>query len=335
MPNPAPRVYLIGALEENHNANAGLAADLVRLAAEAGCDAVAVRRWSTGVAFADEFLREPHAGATRAEVLEARELPLDAAASVRRACADVGIDFVAAPYDAVSLGELAGLEPDAYQAEPALIGQPEALREIASKGRPVYLVAGRCTETEIAGAIDALGGAAITVLHTVAARGISLDQTALGVVPHLASRFGLPVGYYGLEPGIEASIAALALGAQVIEKPFTTDHRLPGHGHAISLDRDELRRLAFALRGLQPALGATGPRVPLQQELDQDETGRATLVAARDLAAGEVLSDGMLETRLSGRGVSPLQSKHVLGKRLAYDVAAGAPITYGSLGEAS
>ena len=225
MTDSAPHAYLIGALEENHNADAGLAADLVRLAAEAGCDAVAVRRWATNEAFADEFLREPHAGATRAEVLQARELPLEAAAGVRKACADAGIDFVAAPYDARSLGELAGLAPDAYQAEPALIGQLEALRQIASKGKPVYLVAGRYTEDEIAGAIDALNGAAITILHTVAARGVGLDQTAIGVIPALASRFGLPVGYYGPEPGTEGSIAAFALGASVIEKPFTTDHR--------------------------------------------------------------------------------------------------------------
>ncbi len=335
MTDSAPRAYLIGALEENHNADAGLTADLVRLAAEAGCDAVSVRRWATNEAFAGEFLREPHAGATRAAVLQARELPLEAAAVARKACAEAGIDFVAAPYDARSLGELADLDPDAYQAEPALIGQLDALRQIASQGKPVYLVAGRCTENEIAGALHALDGAAVTILHTVAARGVGLGQTAVGVIPSLASRFGLPVGYYGPEPGTEGSIAAFALGASVIEKPFTTDHRLPGPGHAASLDRDELRRLASALQGLQSALSATGPRVPFQQELDEDETGRATLVAARDLAVGEVLSGEMLETRLSGRGVSPLQSKHVLGKSLAYAVSAGSPITFGILGDTS
>ena len=187
----------------------------------------------------------------------------------------------------------------------------------------------------MAGALAALDGAVVTLMHAVASRGVAVEDTLLGLIPHLAARFARPVGYYGNEPGIEAAVAARALGAVVIEKPFTTDHRLQGPGHATSLDRDELRRLATALRFLGPALAAQAPRVPVQAELNDASTGRATLVAARDLAAGDVLSADMLETRLSGRGISPLQSEHILGKPLAYDVAAGAPITFGVVGEAS
>ena len=222
MTQQAQSAYLIGALEENHAADPALAIDLVRLAAQAGCDAVSLRRWDTDGSFADEFLREPHAGATRAEVLRALEMPLAGAAQVRQACADARVAFVAAPYDAASLAELETLDPDAYQVEPALLGQVDLLRLIAAVGKPVYLVAGRCTEDDIAGALAALGSADVTLMHAVAARGVAVEDTLLGLIPHLATRFDRPVGYYGAEPGIDWH------DIHLLKPPYSAACRAPG-----------------------------------------------------------------------------------------------------------
>ncbi len=327
--------YVIGALVENHGGDAQLARDLIRLASESGCDAVALRLSTVDDCYTADYLRRPNTlwperGRTWGDYLRSLELgPGDVGAL--RDEARGHLDFIAAPLDLKAFQWSEELAPDAFQVEPAVLGHLALLEAMAATRRPLFLVCGRCTELELSNALEALKDSPVVLLHTVHGGAVSLSETALPLMRVLEEKHGLPVGYYGLEPGVVAAAAALALGAKVIEKPFTTDHRLSGPRHASSLDRDELRALVSTLRALAGSLATDGPRVPLPAELGPEESARAALVAGKDLAAGEVLQPEMLLTRLGSYGISPLLQSRLLGRRLAYDVVAGDPVTFGEM----
>jgi sialic acid synthase SpsE len=269
-----------------------------------------------------------HERVTRGDLLQKLELSGDTLKELRRSCQD-RLSFVAAPYSLDALADLEECGPDAYQVEPPLLGHLPLLAAIAETGRPVFLVAGRCTEDDIAAAVGMFKGNSVTLLHSVYAPSVSLESTALWYIPVLQKRFGLPLGYMGLESGIHDAVAAFALGARTIQKMFTSDRFLPGPSHASSLDRDQLRELVTVIRGLEQSLAESPPRVAMQSELGSAEEPRACLVAAYDLVAGESLGESMLSVKLAPDGIHPKFAESLIGRRLAYDVPTDSPLTFG------
>ena len=318
MPNesdskPVNPLYIIAALLDNHGGDIGLALDLAKLASEVGCNALAIQR---GTPVSERNAR-----------LEMSEL-----AQLREFCKD-RLDFIAAPYDISSLDELQSLNPTAYQLEPEVLGHVPLIRQIAKLGKPVFLSLGACTETEVEKLIKLLDGVKINLLHCIHAQSVKLEQTALGYIPYLIKKYEHTVGYYGRERGISAPIAAIAMGARVIEKSFTTDHRLSGANHASSLDRDELRGMVTTLHSILESIAAQEERLPTAVEMVSDSVPRATLIASRNLHAGEVIELSMFDVSIGNSGVSPLLSERFIGKKLAYDLNVGTPLTLGMIQE--
>ena len=326
---------ILANLADNHNGNVELAKQLVALASSAGCDGVVVPHHRADTGYTQAALLQPmldgsHVQTTRGELLRTLELSSDDLKSLRRSCQG-RISFIGAPYDLQALADLEDSEPDGYQVDPPVLGHIPLLEAIASTGRPVILVAGRCTEDDIGTAVGMFGKQDVTLLHCVYAQSVSLESTALWYIPFLQQKFQIPTGYMGLESGINGSVAALALGARTIEKVFTSDRFLPGPSHASSLDRDELRELVMYLRQLENSLEGELPRVLLQPELSGAGDPQACLVAAHDLPAGETLSESMLSVKLAPDGIHPKLAKSLIGRRLAYDVPADAPLAFGVL----
>lgn len=324
-------------LAENHNGNPGLAKQLIDLAASAGCDGVVLPHRRAQSGYTKDALLQPvadgsHEHVTRGDLLQRLELSRDTLKDLRSGC--VGrLSFIGAPYDLDALADLEGCDPDAYQVEPPVLGHLPLLAAIAGTGKPVYLVAGRCTEDDVAAAVKMFEGNPVTLLHTVYGPAVSLESTALWFIPLLQQRFGLPVGYLGLDSEIHDAVAALALGARTIEKVFTSDRFLPGPSHASSLDRDQLRDLVRVVQGLAPALAPASKgspqRLMTQTELASAEEPQACLVAAYDLPAGESLGGAMLSVKLAADGLHPKLAKSLMGRRLAYDLPADSPLTFG------
>jgi len=333
MKNNWEKPYLIGALEDNHGGDSGLAKDLISLAGSAGMDAISVRRWSRNEAFTQEYLKKPYLGVTRSEMYSEIEIDIKALGDLRQLCSSLNISFIGAPYDLVSLGELCDLDADFIQIEHGLLTHNELLSAAAKTGKHIFLVASRCTDDEIQYALNLVDSKNLTLLHSVNSERISVQKSAIGIISYLSQRFDIPVGYYGTDPGIESAIAAYTLGARCIQKPFTTDHRLPGLGHAKSLDRDELRSLRIRMDDIFDSLNFNGPRVPMSFEVDVAGSGRVALVPVRDLMAGEILDQEMLTVKLTDKGISPSQIDKIVGKPLAYDTLAGEPLTFGMLGD--
>lgn len=326
---------IIGNIGDNHNGNPGLAKRLVEIAISTGCDAVVLPHRSPKNCYTEDALAQPvvnglHEFGTLGQTLEALELSAGTIKELRDACRG-HLQFIGAPYDLEAFSNLDRVQPDAYQLDPPVLSHAPLIRAMAATGRPVILVAGMCAEEDIAVAVDILGKTPLTILHCVFAPGVPLKSTALWCIPRLRQQFDAPVGYMGLEEGNSAALAAFGMGARTIEKVFTSDKYLAGPSHATSLDRDELRELVGCIRSLENAVAGNPPRILQPLELADSPSAQASFVAARDLSAGSALDESMLAVKLTNDGVRATQMHHIIGRRLAYDIAADAPLTFGAI----
>jgi sialic acid synthase SpsE len=333
-PHESP--YLVAAVDYNHNGSVALGRRLIEIAADAGADAVKVVLRRVVDTVAPEVLDAPWLGGdslgrTHREVWTRLQLRPSALGVLRRSARRYRLAFVAAPYDLEMLKLARHLRPDVYQIDAPVLGDPELLRGVKRARRPVLLVAGMCTEADIARALRLLGRVPVVVVHTVAAAQIAPSGARLGYVPWLKRRFKRPVGYLGAEPGVAWSLIAATLGASVIEKPLTIDHALDGPFHASSLNPTQFRALATGLSDLRSALAQPNGRVVLPEELDTLASDGHSLVARRRLTRGTRLQAKHLAVQAPMRGLSPRLRPWVEGRRLAYDVEAGEPITFGLL----
>jgi N,N'-diacetyllegionaminate synthase len=199
------------------------------------------------------------------------------------------------------------------------------LRHVASKRRPVILSTGMSDLDEVAGAVDVLRGsgcADLLVLHCVSNYPASPSDVNLRAMAAIRERCAVPVGYSDHTPGIEVSLAAVALGACVIEKHFTLDRMLPGPDHRASLEPAELRALVAGIRIVECALG-NGEKTPAASELPTREVVRRSLVAAAALDAGVVLDASMLRALRPSGGIPPSDLARVVGHRLKRDLPEG------------
>ena len=330
-----PTCRIIGNIGDNHNGNPDLAKRLIEIAISAGCNAVVLPHRRPNSGYTHEALAQPVVNGLReyitlGQTLQALELSSDTIKELRGACRG-HLEFVGAPYDLEAFSDLEDAQPDGYQVDPPVLSHAPLLEAMASTGRPIILVAGMCAEEDVAAAVDILGNVPLTILHSVYAPGLPLNSTALWCIPMLRQKFDAPVGYMGMEGGNSATLTAFGMGARIIERMFTSDKFLPGLSHATSLDRDELRELVGCIRSMEEAVSGSPPRILQPVELADSYGHQASLVAAYDLVAGSALDESMLAVKLASDGVRATQMRYLLGRRLAYDVAADSPLTFGAI----
>jgi sialic acid synthase SpsE len=165
-----------------------------------------------------------------------------------------------------------------------------------------------------------VGNDALVLLHCVSSYPAPARDVNLRAMHTLSAAFGFPTGYSDHTLGVEVALAAVALGAEVIEKHFTLDKKLPGPDHQASLEPHELARLVEGIRVVESALGSTLKR-RTESEADTAAVARKSIVAACDIAAGSVLTAQMLTLKRPGTGLAPAELAHVIGRRLTVDVA--------------
>jgi N,N'-diacetyllegionaminate synthase len=207
------------------------------------------------------------------------------------------------------------------------------LRKIGAKGKPVILSTGMATLGEVEEAINTLraaGAGQLTLLHCVTEYPAPYAEVNLRAMHTLKLAFGLPVGYSDHTPGIEVSIAAAALGAEMIEKHFTLDRSLPGPDHAASLEPGELKAMVTAIRNVEAALG-TGIKAPAPCEIPNISVARKSLVAASSLPAGHKLQEQDLNIKRPGNGLAPKLMPALVGRTLRVAVERDALIRWDDL----
>jgi N,N'-diacetyllegionaminate synthase len=332
-------VFIIAEAGVNHNGSIDIAMRLIDAAKASGADAVKFQTFRADLLATRSAHKAPYQERTtpnaesQFEMLQ--RLELDAATHQRLIdhCRQVGIQFLSSPFDAESADLLATMDVPLFKVPSGEITNLPFLQHLARKGRPLILSTGMSTLEEVKEAVNALEAAGVsklTLLHCVTEYPAPYADVNLRAMQTLKSTFGLPVGYSDHTPGIEISIAAAALGAEVIEKHFTLDRSLPGPDHAASLEPAELRQMVAAIRHVEVALG-TGIKSPATCEVHNISVARKSIVAARALPAGHRLVTEDLDIKRPGNGLAPKLLPDLIGRTLREAVAKDELISWNHL----
>lgn len=323
------RTFIIAEAGVNHNADLNLAHGLIDAAASAGVDAVKFQTAIpelvvTGHAQKAAYQKET-SGADESQLEMIRKLlfPLDTHKDLKTYCEKRGVIFFSTAFDSVSLDFLEQLGQPYHKVPSGEITNLPYLRQVGSYSRPVILSTGMSTLGEIETALEALEQAGtarerITVLHCNTEYPTPMKDVNLRAMQTIRDAFGVSVGYSDHTQGIEVALAAVALGATMIEKHFTLDRKLPGPDHKASLEPEELRAMVSAIRNIEQALG-DGIKRPSPSEAPNIGIVRRSLVAATAIRAGEVFSVANLTAKRPGSGLSPMRWDEVLGRKAPRD----------------
>jgi N-acetylneuraminate synthase len=333
-------VFVIAEAGVNHNGSLELAVRLVDAAKASGADAVKFQTFraeslATRSAHKAAYQeRTTAANESQFEMLQRLELDVADHRMLIDHCKQIGIQFLSSPFDEQSADLLAEMDLPLYKVPSGEITNHPFLEHIARMGKPIILSTGMSTLGEVEEAIGVLrsaGADQLTLLHCVTEYPAPYEEINLRAMKTLKTAFRLPVGYSDHSPGIEVAIAAVALGAEVIEKHFTLDRSSPGPDHAASLEPEELQQMVSAIRHIEVALG-DGIKAPTRSELPNISVARKSVVAACGLAAGHSLTPGDLTIKRPGNGIAPKLLPTLIGRTLSKSVAKDETIQWESLG---
>jgi len=328
---PGQPVFVIAEAGVNHNGDLQMARALIDVAVEAGADAVKFQTFSadrlvtTDAPKAEYQLQTTGDRESQFEMLRRLELSADEHRELQSYCNERGIIFLSTPFDEEAVDLLDELGVPAFKISSGDLTNSPLLEYVASKGKPVILSTGMSELSELIEAVSVLNTAGCenpVLLHCVSNYPAVPSEVNLRAMQTMRSAFDVPVGFSDHTKGIDVAIAAVALGACVIEKHFTLDRTLFGPDHRASLEPAELRGLVRSIRRVESALGS-GRKVPAPSEIETAKVARRSLVAARDIPAGATLERAMVVMRRPGTGLSPAMIDTVLGRRAVRDIAAG------------
>lgn len=321
--------YFIAEIGSNHNGDMGLACRLIDAAAEAGAHAVKFQSWSESSLIArEEYERNPtyadkkrHFGSLR-EMVRAYQLTPEQHEEALAHCRGRGIEFCSSVFSKGEADLLEALDVPFFKLASMDIVNLPLLAYVAAKGRPMVISTGMATLGEIERAVETIkaeGNDQIVLLHCISIYPPAFDDIHLRNMETLQSAFDVPVGFSDHSLGTAIPLAAIALGACLIEKHFTLDKEMEGWDHWISADPPELRSIVEEGRHVFFALGGS-TRIVTEAEHEKRRQFRRSLVARRPLRAGHVLTEDDLDAKRPGTGISPDESRHVVGRVLHVDV---------------
>jgi N,N'-diacetyllegionaminate synthase len=321
---PEMRTLIIAEAGVNHNGDLILARQLIDVAAEAGADRVKFQTFTadsvvtTHAGKADYQIQSADTAESQHAMLRRLELTRDLHEELIAYSKLRGIQFFSSGFDPESIDLLAKLGVDCFKIPSGEITNLPYLRHVGRYSKPVILSTGMATLGEIEAALDVLELAGtrrerITVLHCNTEYPTPMVDVNLRAMLTIRDAFGVAVGYSDHTQGIEVPIAAVALGATVIEKHFTLDRNLPGPDHKASLEPDELKAMVAAIRNIEQALG-DGVKRPSASEAKNKPIARKSLVASQTIRAGEVFSVKNITAKRPGTGISPMRWDEVIGQ---------------------
>jgi N,N'-diacetyllegionaminate synthase len=318
------RTLIIAEAGVNHNGDVELAKRLVDVAAEAGADLVKFQtfnaaRLATPYAKKADYQTETTDGKeSQHGMLHKLELSVEMHNELITYCALRNIGFFSTAFDIESTNLLLSLKQDKFKIPSGEITNLPYLRHVGRFGKAVFLSTGMATLGEIEAAIDVLEHAGtprcnITVLHCTTEYPTPMIEVNLNAMQSIQKAFGVAVGYSDHTSGIEIAIAAVTMGARVIEKHFTVDRNLPGPDHKASLEPADLKHMIAAIRNIEIALGDGIKRVT-PSEVRNRPIVRKSLVASQTIKAGEVFTEQNLTAKRPGTGISPMRWDEILGR---------------------
>lgn len=320
-------VCIIAEAGVNHNGNISIARKMIDAAKKAGADYIKfqtfnpeklVSRYAEKASYQKE---SKNSNETQLQMLQKLVLPNEIFISIQKYCKQVGIGFLSTPFDLESIIFLESLDMDFWKIPSGEITNLPYLEAIAKTGRKVIMSTGMCTIEEILEAIAVLennGISDIILLHCNTQYPTPFEHVNLRAMKSIADATGKKIGYSDHTQGIEVPIAAVAMGAIVIEKHFTLDKMMEGPDHRASLDTSELENMVSAIRNIEQAIG-TGVKKPSLSEKENIIIARKSIVASRIIKKGEIFSDDNITIKRPGNGISPMKWYNIIGMRASRD----------------
>lgn len=319
------KVFIIAEAGVNHNGSLELAKKLIDVAVEAGVDAVKFQTFkadklvSKHAQKADYQKKTTSTDESHYDMIKKLELDDNAHRVLIRYCKDKKIMFLSTPFDHDSIDLLNSFQMPIFKIPSGEITNLPYLRHIGRLGKEVILSTGMASLDEVQDALEVLIKAGtskekISVLHATTEYPCPIDEVNLRAMHTIAAAFGVKVGYSDHTLGIEVTIAAVAVGACVIEKHFTLNRTMEGPDHKASLEPDELKAMVHAIRHVEQALG-DGVKRPSKSEKKNISVARKSIFTSRSIEMGETFSDTNLTVKRPGNGISPMRWDEVIGKK--------------------
>lgn len=319
-------VYIIAEAGVNHNGRFDIACKMVDVAKTAGVDCIKFQTFksknivSRNAKKAD-YQKDTTGEGTQVNMLKELELSYDEFISIKTYCDKVGICFLSTPFDIDSIAFLSSIDMPFWKIPSGEITNYPYLVAIARTGKPVVMSTGMCGMSEIEAAINVLrqnGTKDIKILHCNTEYPTPFEDVNLRAMQTIREAFGYEVGYSDHTKGIEVPIAAVAMGATVIEKHFTLSRDMEGPDHKASLEPVELAAMVRNIRHIEKAIG-TGDKTPSLSEKKNIPIARKSIVAKIHICAGDELTEKNITTKRPGTGISPMMWNEVLGTKAVRD----------------
>jgi N,N'-diacetyllegionaminate synthase len=327
------RVYIIAEAGVNHNGDINLAKKMIEIAAQSGVNAVKFQSFKTDSLITHDAIKAEYqvettaSNETQYQMLKKLELDIESHHVLIDHCKKNNIEFLSSPFDLESIDLLTLLGLQTYKIPSGEINNVPYLRKIASLNKKTIISTGMSNLGEIEFALNLLvtNGTSkdkISVLHCNTEYPTPFDDVNLNAMLTIKQAFQLEVGYSDHTPGIEIPVAAVALGAKIIEKHFTLDKTMEGPDHRASLDRAELNAMVKAIRNVEKALGSF-IKQPSPSELKNIVIVRKSIIASCNIKKGETFTVNNITVKRPSHGISPLFWDKVLGKTANRDFNEG------------
>lgn len=323
------KTFIIAEAGVNHNGSLEMAFKLIDVAVAAGADAVKFQTFKAEKVIAvnapkAEYQKET-TGTDESQLEMIKKLELDEAAYIQlyQYCQHKGIQFLSTPYDLESIDMLNRMGMDIFKIPSGEITNLPYLRKLGALKKQLILSTGMADLGEIEAALDVLTESGtplenITVLHCNTEYPTPFEDVNLRAMLTIKNAFGVEVGYSDHTSGIEVPIAAVALGATIIEKHFTLDRNLPGPDHRASLEPPELSAMISGIRNIEKSLG-TRSKKPSPSELKNKPVVRKSIVAAFPIKKGETFTAMNITVKRPGIGINPMRWDEIIGRKARRD----------------
>lgn len=318
-------VFVIAEAGVNHNGSLTLAYQLVDAAKAVGADCVKFQTYITDNDTAESCEKAEYQKNGQEEsqyqLLKRLELSFDDFRKLQEYCNEKEILFLSTPFDIESFFFLESIQMPVWKIASSEVENFQLLREVAKTHKPVILSTGMCRMDEIEAAVNVLrrfGTEKISILHCNTQYPTPMEDVNLSAMNDLRDKFGTTIGYSDHTMGIEVPIAAVAMGAEIIEKHFTLDRKMEGPDHAASLNPAELKEMVKGIRNIEKAIG-NGEKIPSNSEKGNRIAARKSIFARCDIKKGQPFAEDNIIAKRPGGGINPMRWEEVIGTRALRD----------------
>lgn len=324
------KVVIIAEAGVNHNGSVEKAVELIEVAAKAGADFVKFQTFKAELSVSKSAKKatyqEENTGTKESqyEMVKNLELSFDDFKYISEVCAKNNIGFLSTGFDFPSLEFLESLNLEYFKIPSGEITNLPYLQKVASFGKKVILSTGMASMKEVKEAFqvllsEGLSKNKITIVHCNTEYPTPMEDVNLKAMNAIGDELKVKIGYSDHTLGIEVPIAAVALGATVIEKHYTLDRKMAGPDHRASLEPEELKAMVDAIRNVEKAVSGSGRKEASPSEAKNKPIARKSIVAAKKIKMGEIFSRENLTVKRPGTGISPMRWEEILGKKAPAD----------------